>query len=80
MTTDLSGFKTTVSNTYATKNSLSNYATTAAMNSAISQSANSITQSVSATYATKSSLSSYATTASLSAYIAKTDTGTLKLY
>ena len=48
------------------------------MNSAISQSANSITQSVSATYATKSSLSSYATTASLSAYIAKTDTGTLK--
>lgn len=78
LTTDLSGFKTTVSNTYATKNSLSNYATTAAMNSAISQSANSITQSVSATYATKSSLSSYATTASLSAYIAKTDTGTLK--
>ena len=78
LTTDLSGFKTTVSNTYATKNSLSNYATTTAMNSAISQSANSITQSVSATYATKSSLSSYATTASLSAYIAKTDTGTLK--
>ena len=78
LTTDLSGFKTTVSNTYATKNSLSNYATTAAMNSAISQSANSITQSVSANYATKSSLSSYATTASLSAYIAKTDTGTLK--
>lgn len=75
---DLNGFKTTVSNTYATKNSLSNYATTAAMNSAISQSASSITQSVSATYATKSSLSSYATTASLSAYIAKTDTGTLK--
>lgn len=78
LTADLNGFKTTVSNTYATKNSLSNYATTAAMNSAISQSANSITQSVSATYATKSSLSSYATTASLSAYIAKTDTGTLK--
>lgn len=78
LTTDLSGFKTTVSNTYATKNSLSNYATTTAMNSAISQSASSITQSVSATYATKSSLSSYATTASLSAYIAKTDTGTLK--
>ena len=78
LTADLSGFKTTVSNTYATKSSLSNYATTTAMNSAISQSANSITQSVSATYATKSSLSSYATTASLSAYIAKTDTGTLK--
>lgn len=78
LTADLNGFKTTVSNTYATKNSLSNYATTAAMNSAISQSASSITQSVSATYATKSSLSSYATTASLSAYIAKTDTGTLK--
>lgn len=78
LTNDLSGFKTTVSDTYATKNSLSNYATTAAMNSAITQSASNITQSVSATYATKSSLSSYATTASLSAYIAKNDTGTLK--
>ena len=54
--TDLSGYKTTVTNTYATKSSLSNYATTAAMNSAINQKANSITQTVSATYSTKAEL------------------------
>ncbi len=54
--TDLNGYKTTVTNTYATKSTLGNYATTSAMNSAINQKANSITQSVSATYATKSEL------------------------
>ena len=54
--TDLSGYKTTVTNTYATKSSLSNYATTTAMNSAINQKANSITQTVSATYSTKAEL------------------------
>ncbi len=52
--TDLNGYKTTVTNTYVTKSTLGNYATTSAMNSAINQKANNITQSVSATYATKS--------------------------
>ena len=52
--TDLNGYKTTVTNTYVTKSTLGNYATTSAMNSAINQNANNITQSVSATYATKS--------------------------
>lgn len=51
--TDLNGYKTTVTNTYVTKSTLGNYATTSAMNSAINQKANSITQSVSATYTTK---------------------------
>lgn len=54
--TDLNGYKTTVTNTYATKSSLGNYATTTAMNSAINQKANSITQSVSATYSTKAEI------------------------
>lgn len=59
----LNGFKTTVSNTYATKTNLNtvdgkfaNYSTTAQMNSAITQSANKITSSVSATYTTKTEL------------------------
>lgn len=56
--TDLNGYKTTVTNTYATKSTLGNYATTAAMNSAIDQKANSITQSVSATYTTKADFNS----------------------
>lgn len=43
---DASGFKQTVENTYATKNSLSNYPTTTQMNSAIEQKANSITSTV----------------------------------
>lgn len=50
---DLGGYKTTVANTYATKNTLNGYATTKALSSAINQKANSIIQSVSATYATK---------------------------
>lgn len=50
---DLNGYKTTVNNTYVTKNTLGNYATTAAMNTAINQKADSITQTVSATYTTK---------------------------
>ncbi len=50
---DLNGYKTTVSNTYATKSTLNKYATTQAMNSAIDQKAGSITQSVAATYTTK---------------------------
>lgn len=59
----LNGFKTTVSDTYATKPDLNivdgkfaNYSTTAQMNSAITQSANKITSSVSATYTTKTEL------------------------
>lgn len=56
--TDLNGYKTTVTNTYATKSTLGKYATTAAMNSAIDQKANSITQSVSATYTTKADFNS----------------------
>lgn len=50
----LNGFKTTVSDTYATKTALNNYSTTAQMKSAIEQTANSITLSVSETYATQS--------------------------
>lgn len=50
---DLNGYKTTVSNTYATKSTLNKYATTQAMNSAIDQKAGSITQSVAATYTNK---------------------------
>lgn len=59
----LNGFKTTVSDTYATKTDLNivdgkfaNYSTTEQMNSAITQSANKITSSVSATYTTKTEL------------------------
>lgn len=51
--TDLNGYKTTVNNTYVTKATLGNYATTTAMNTAINQKADSITQTVSATYTTK---------------------------
>lgn len=56
LTADLSGFKTSVSNIYATKTSLSDYATVTAMNSAITQSASSILTTVSSNYATKASL------------------------
>lgn len=56
LTADLSGFKTSVSNTYATKTSLSDYAMVTAMNSAITQSASSILTTVSSNYATKASL------------------------
>ena len=56
---NLNGFKTTVSNTYATKASLTtvdnkfaNYSTTSAMNSAINQKADSILSTVSNTYTT----------------------------
>lgn len=56
--TDLNGYKTTVTNTYVTKSTLGNYATTSAMNSAINQKANSVTQSVSATYTTKADFNS----------------------
>lgn len=53
---DLSGFKTSVSSTYATKDSLSNYSTTTQMNSAISQKSDSILATVSATYATQATV------------------------
>ena len=61
---DVSGFKTTVSETYATKDEVvdvkdyvdNNYSTTTEMNSVINQKANEITSSVSATYATTSQL------------------------
>lgn len=63
LTADLSGFKTTVSSTYATKTALNsvddkfaNYSTTTQMNSAITQSANSVLTTVSSNYATKASL------------------------
>ena len=63
LTADLSGFKTTVSSTYATKTALNsvddkfaNYSTTTQMNSAINQSANSVLTTVSSNYATKASL------------------------
>lgn len=60
---DLSGFKTTVSETYATQVQLSDvdgkfidYSTTEEMNSAITQKANQITSAVSETYSTKAQL------------------------
>lgn len=63
LTADLSGFKTTVSSTYATKTALNsvddkfaNYSTTTQVNSAINQSANSVLTTVSSNYATKASL------------------------
>lgn len=63
LTAGLSGFKTTVSSTYATKTALNsvddkfaNYSTTTQMNSAITQSANSVLTTVSFNYATKASL------------------------
>lgn len=51
---DTSGFKQTVSETYATKDSLSDYAKTTEMSSAIEQSAKDIKLSVSQTYSAKS--------------------------
>lgn len=63
LTADLSGFKTTVSSTYATKTALNsvddkfaNYSTTTQVNSTITQSANSVLTTVSSNYATKASL------------------------
>ena len=55
---NLDGFKTTVSAIYQTKDDMSNYTTTKAMNSAIEQKANEITTSVSETYATQSTTNS----------------------
>lgn len=59
----LDGFKTTVSNTYQTKDAMSNYSTTEQMNTAITQSASGITSEVSKTYSTKTEAQGYATTA-----------------
>ncbi len=63
MQLDLDGFKTSVSNTYATKTQLNtvdgkfaNYSTTTQMNSAINQSASNIKLEASKTYATKNEL------------------------
>ena len=50
---NLDGFKQTVSNTYQTKEEMTNYATTSQMLSAIDQKANQINMTVSNTYATK---------------------------
>ena len=50
---DLEGLRTSVTQTYVTKDELENYSTTEEMQSAIDQSANSITSTVSRTYATK---------------------------
>ena len=55
---NLDGFKTTVHNTYQTKEDMSNYTTTTAMNSAIEQLANQITSTVSETYAKKEDITS----------------------
>ena len=55
---NLDGFKTTVSATYQTKEDMSNYTTTKAMNSAIEQKANEITTTVSETYATQTTTNS----------------------
>ena len=53
---DASGFKQTVSKTYATKDSLKDYSTTTQMNTAISQSASSIKLEVDEKYGTKDSV------------------------
>lgn len=66
---DLSGFKTTVSETYQTKSDMSNYSTTSQMESAIQQSASDITASVSETYQTKDAMSDYSTTTQMTAAI-----------
>lgn len=66
---DLSGFKTTVSETYQTKSAMSGYSTTSQMNTAIQQSANAITQSVSETYQTKSDMDDYSTTSEMNSAI-----------
>ena len=50
---NLDGFKQTVSNTYQTKEEMTNYTTTSQMLSAIDQKANQINMTVSSTYATK---------------------------
>ena len=55
---NLDGFKQTVSSTYQTKDDMSNYTTTTAMNSAIEQLANQITSTVSETYAKKEDITS----------------------
>lgn len=72
---DVTGFKSTVSSTYATKESLKNYSTTTQMNSAISQSASSIKTEVSKTYATKDSLKNYPTTAQMTSAIEQSASG-----
>lgn len=66
---DVTGFKTTVSNTYATKDSLKNYSTTTQMNSAISQSASSIKTEVSQT------LTNYPTTTQMNSAIEQSASG-----
>ena len=62
ISTSASGVLSTVSNTYQTKDAMSNYSTTTQMNSAISQSASNITSTVSNTYATKNDLSGQVST------------------
>lgn len=61
-----------------TANQLANYSTTAQMNSAINQSADSITSSVSATYATKTQAQGYATDAKNSAISTASSDATTK--
>lgn len=75
VTAESNSIKLEVSNTYATKDSLSSYSTTTQMNAAIStaisKESSAIKLEVAGAYATKDSLKNYATTASLSAYIKK---------
>ena len=75
ITAESNSIKLEVSNTYATKDSLSSYSTTTQMNAAIStaisKESSAIKLEVAGAYATKDSLKNYATTASLSAYIKK---------
>ena len=83
ITAESNSIKLEVSNTYATKDSLSSYSTTTQMNAAIStaisKESSAIKLEVAGAYATKDSLKNYATTASLNAYIKKDPaTGELK--
>lgn len=75
VTAESNSIKLEVSNTYATKDSLSSYSTTTQMNAAIStaisKESSAIKLEIAGAYATKDSLKNYATTASLSAYIKK---------
>lgn len=67
--TDLSGFKATVSNTYATKDSLTGYYTIEETKSAINQSAEDIELLVAAKYQTIDAMSGYSTTAQMQSAI-----------
>ena len=74
---DVGKFKTTVSETYATKDTLKNYSTTSQMNSAIEQKATGILSTVSNTYVTNDTLKNYSTTTQMNSAIEQKASGIL---